>query len=142
METPFRVLQALIQRGKGGVYQAIDFSSDPPRLCLLKEGRKHGEVTWDGRDGAWRVRNEERVLKQLAACGVKVPEVYSSFEVQENYYLAMEFIAGESLHQRAAKAAPAVTLNAVCFPMAYNSLHSSRGCTRPVGPGETASPRT
>ena len=99
METPFRVLQALIQRGKGGVYQAIDFSSEPPRLCLLKEGRKHGEVTWDGRDGAWRVRNEERVLKQLAACGVKVPEVYSSFEVQENYYLAMEFIAGESLHQ-------------------------------------------
>jgi serine/threonine protein kinase len=81
------------------VYQAIDFSSNPPRLCLLKEGRKYGEVTWDGRDGAWRVRNEERVLKQLAACGVKVPEVYSSFEVQENYYLAMEFIAGESLHQ-------------------------------------------
>jgi class IV lanthipeptide synthase len=98
-ETPFRVLQAIIQRGKGGVYQAIDFSSDLPRLCLLKEGRKHGELTWDGRDGAWRVRNEERVLKRLAACGVKVPEVYSSFEVQGNYYLAMEFIAGESLHQ-------------------------------------------
>jgi len=95
---PFRVLQALIQRGKGGVYQAVDFSSHAPRLCLLKEGRRHGEVTWDGRDGAWRVRNEERVLKRLAAGGVMVPAVYASFEVAGNYYLAMEWIDGESLH--------------------------------------------
>lgn len=97
-ETTFRVLHALIQRGKGGVYQAVDCSPNSPRLCLLKEGRKQGEITWDGRDGAWRVRNEERVLKALTARGVKVPEVYSSFEVQGNYYLAMEFVTGESLH--------------------------------------------
>ena len=32
---------------------------------MLKEGRKNGELTWDGRDGAWRVRNEERVLSLL-----------------------------------------------------------------------------
>jgi serine/threonine protein kinase len=28
-----------------------------------------------------------------------VPQVYASFEVNGNYYLAMEFIGGESLHQ-------------------------------------------
>lgn len=94
----FRVFRALVQRGKGGVYQALDMRADPPRLCLLKEGRKDGELTWDGRDGAWRVRNEERVLAQLRSSGVVAPLVYSSFELGGNYYLVTEFIAGESLH--------------------------------------------
>jgi len=94
---PFRALRAVVQRGKGGVYQAIDFRDKSPRLCLLKEGRLSGETSWDGRDGAWRVRHEERVLLHLAAAGVSVPKVYSAFELQGNYYLAMEFIAGETL---------------------------------------------
>lgn len=96
---PFRVLRAVVQRGKGGVYQAIDLRDKLPRLCLLKEGRRSGETSWDGRDGAWRVRHEERVLLKLAAAGVSVPEVYSAFELRGNYYLAMEFIAGETLLQ-------------------------------------------
>jgi serine/threonine protein kinase len=96
---PFRVLRAVVQRGKGGVYQAIDLRGELPRLCLLKEGRRSGETSWDGRDGAWRVRHEERVLLQLAAAGVSVPKIYSAFELQGNYYLAMEFIAGETLLQ-------------------------------------------
>lgn len=94
----FHVLGALVQRGKGGVYQAIDIESNPPRLCLLKEGRRHGEVSWDGRDGAWRVRNEERVLTRLLDRGINVPKVYSRFELQDNFYLVMEFVDGESLH--------------------------------------------
>jgi len=95
---PFRVLGALVQRGKGGVYQAVDLRPMPPRLCLLKEGRKNGEIAWDGRDGAWRIRNEELVLSQLSAAGIRVPEVYSSFEIEGNYYLALKFIEGETLH--------------------------------------------
>ena len=95
---PFRVLRALVQRGKGGVYQAVDLRTTPPRLCLLKEGRKNGELAWDGRDGAWRVRNEELVLSQLSTAGINVPEVYSSFEIEGNYYLALKFIDGETLH--------------------------------------------
>jgi class IV lanthipeptide synthase len=97
LSTSYQVLRALAQRGKGGVYQAIDLSQNPPRLCLIKEGRKHGEVTWDGRDGRWRIRNEERVLQALLADGVEVPRVYSSFEVDGNAYLAIEFIDGETL---------------------------------------------
>ena len=93
----FPVVRALVQRGKGGVYQAIDLQSNPPRLCLLKEGRRHGEMSWDGRDGAWRVRNEERVLSRLSRSGIKVPQVYSRFQVDGNVYLAMEFVEGESL---------------------------------------------
>src|SRR5204863_196337 len=56
--TTFRAFQALTQRGKGGVYKALDLSAHPPRLCIMKEGRSVGELTWDNRDGRWRVRHE------------------------------------------------------------------------------------
>ena len=88
---------ALVQRGKGGVYKAVDRGNHGPRLCIIKEGRKDGEVRWDGRDGRWRVKHETRVLKILRRRGVAVPEVYDSFEVERNQYLVTEFIAGESL---------------------------------------------
>ena len=97
LKTTFRVFRALSQRGKGGVYQAIDLSVQPPRLCLVKEGRKAGELGWDGRDGRWRVKHEERVLGDLRERGVDVPRVYSSFEAGGNYYLVTEFVDGESL---------------------------------------------
>jgi Protein kinase domain len=103
LASSFRVLTALTQRGKGGVYEAIDLQVAPPRLCILKEGRRNGEMMWDGRDGAWRVRNEEATLKRLSACGATVPRVYSSFEVGENYYLVMEFIEGQSLYDLLSK---------------------------------------
>lgn len=93
-----RVMTVLAQRGKGGVYEAIDFDPHNTRLCLLKEGRKNGELTWDGRDGAWRIRNEKRVLARLSSCGVPVPQVHSSFEIAGNYYLVMEYLDGETLH--------------------------------------------
>jgi hypothetical protein len=99
----YRVFRALAQRGKGGVYQAADLSTKPPRLCLIKEGRKHGELNWDGRDGRWRVRNEERVLSEMLAHGLNVPRVYSSFELAGNAYLVMEFIAGETLQSLLSK---------------------------------------
>ena len=105
------VLRALVQRGKGGVYQAIDLQSNPPRLCLLKEGRRHGELGWDGRDGAWRVRHEERVLAHLSAAGISVPRIYSRFECERNFYLVMEFIEGESLHTLLGKRKKRLTIN-------------------------------
>ena len=95
---PFRVFRALVQRGKGGVYQAVDLSVSPARPCLLKEGRKNGETAWDGRDGVWRVRNEERVISTLRSHGVDAPRIFSSFELDGNFYLVTEFIDGESLH--------------------------------------------
>ena len=95
--TPFRVFRALVQRGKGGVYQAIDLSDSEPRLCILKEGRRHGEVGWDGRDGFWRIKNERKVLSSLTHLGVDAPRVYGAVEVEDNFYLAIEFIPGQSL---------------------------------------------
>ena len=97
LSATYRVFRALTQRGKGGVYQAVDLSAQPPRLCLLKEGRRHGELSWDGRDGYWRIQQEEWALEHLQASGVAVPRVYASFDLDDNRYLVIEFIEGESL---------------------------------------------
>jgi hypothetical protein len=96
---PIRVLHALAQRGKGGVYAAVDLTKTFPQLCLLKEGRKNGEVSWDGRDGTWRIKNEARVLARLSQAGVPVPAVRWSFQMRENYYLVMDYLDGETLHR-------------------------------------------
>jgi hypothetical protein len=88
---------AFVQRGKGGVYKAIDKSGRGPRFCVIKEGRKNGEVTWDRRDGRWRIKHETKVLRYLRQHGVPVPEVYDSFAVEQNHYLVTEFILGDSL---------------------------------------------
>ena len=97
LQTTFRVFQSLTQRGKGGVYKAIDCSQNQPRLCLVKEGRQSGETSWDGRDGKWLVEREEKVLRSLFAAGVPVPAVYDSFALHHNRYLVTEFVAGETL---------------------------------------------
>ncbi|HEX5705988.1 MAG TPA: phosphotransferase [Pyrinomonadaceae bacterium] len=97
LQTTFRVFRALTQRGKGGVYKAVDMSTGAPRFCVVKEGRRDGEIQWDGRDGRWRVEHEQRVLHSLRAAGVDVPRVYSSFELEGNYYLVTEFVAGATL---------------------------------------------
>ena len=89
--------EALSQRGKGGVYRALDISVSPARHCVLKEGRKNGEIDWDGRDGYWRVKHEDEVLSFLSTKSVPVPKVYSRFEVEQNYYLVMEYVEGQSL---------------------------------------------
>jgi Protein kinase domain len=98
LKSSFRPFRALSQRGKGGVYQAIDLTGAQPRLCLLKEGRRGGEVDWSRRDGRWRVRHEKNVIGLLRERGIDVPCVYSSFESRGNYYLVMEFLAGENLN--------------------------------------------
>jgi hypothetical protein len=98
LQTTFKAFRALTQRGRGGVYQALDLGARPPRLCVLKEGRRHGEVDWNGRDGAWRIRHEGRVLAALGEAGLNVPRLYASFLAEGNRYIAVEFIEGESLN--------------------------------------------
>lgn len=103
LQTTFKAFRALSQRGRGGVYQALDLGAMPPRLCVLKEGRRDGETSWDGRDGAWRIRHEGCVLAALREAGVGVPRLYSSFRAEGNHYIAVEFIEGESLDGRLAR---------------------------------------
>ena len=98
-ESSYMVLRALSQRGKGGVYLALDLTLTYPRLCLLKEGRRNGEQGWDGSDGFSRITNEELALESLAAKGVRVPKVFSTFTLDDSAFIATEFVEGETLQQ-------------------------------------------
>ena len=98
LRTTFRAYKTISQRGKGGVYRALDLSLGTQRFCVLKEGRPHGETDWEGRDGCWRIRHEEHVLSCLSNEGIRVPAVYASFEVEGHRYLVTEFIEGDNLH--------------------------------------------
>lgn len=101
VETPltskYLVFQALTQRGKGGAYLALDTTTNPPRISVIKEGRTLGEIGWTGVDGRKLVENEYHALTALKCTGVKAPTVLAYFEIEGNSYLAMEYIEGKSL---------------------------------------------
>jgi len=97
LQTTFKAFRAMSQRGKGGVYQALDLSVDPARLCVIKQGRRNGETTWDGRDGYSRINHEAKVLDLLSKCGLCVPRVYATFKLDAAQYLVTEFIDGVDL---------------------------------------------
>src|SRR5258707_5539263 len=97
LQTRLRALRARGRGGRGGVFQVVYLTTAPPRLCILKEGRKDGEVNWDGRDGFWRIKHESRVLALLRKKGLNVPRVYSSFRANKNFFLAVEFIEGDDI---------------------------------------------
>lgn len=95
----YRIFQAVTQRGKGGTYRAVDFSREVPRLCIVKEGRRRGELGWNGQDGYSLVKNEFEVLRSLGAKYDGVPQVFDSFEIHGNFYFAMEYVEGKSLDE-------------------------------------------
>lgn len=97
LKTTYRAYEALSQRGKGGVYRALDLGARPARLCVLKEGRREGEIAWDGRDGYWRVEHESKVLCALAEAGIAVASLYATFTAGKHFYLVTEFIEGDNL---------------------------------------------
>jgi len=88
------VIRAKAQRGKGGVYEAIDLSVLPVRRVIVKEGRRHGETNWDGRDGYALIQHEARVLRRLRAAGLPVPGLLREFTENGNRYLVLEKIPG------------------------------------------------
>ncbi len=95
--TTYKVFRAITQRGKGGTYQALDLSTDPPRFCIVKEGRRHGEVSWNGQDGYQLTKNEKMVLHALGESYKGIPQYFASFEAFDNFYLVMEYVEGNSL---------------------------------------------
>lgn len=103
LDTTYRIFKSLSQRGKGGVYIALDFRSQQARLCIIKEGCRNGELNWLGRDGYDYVKREAEVLEQLSSTGLGLPEKYETFESGNNLYLVAEYLEGENLQEFLAK---------------------------------------
>jgi len=93
----FLVHKALAQRGKGGVFEALDLSNFPARLVIIKQGRRHGDVDWTGLDGYTRVKKEGRMLRVLYRAGIPVPNVIREFDRDGHRYLVLEKISGRRL---------------------------------------------
>lgn len=91
------VFQAKAQRGKGGVYEAVDLSVLPVRRVIIKEGRRHGETNWDGKDGYTLIRHEAQVLRRLRAAGLPVPGIFREFTQNGSRYLVLGKIEGRPL---------------------------------------------
>jgi hypothetical protein len=102
----FLVSRALVQRGKGGVFEALDLSTYPARLVIIKQGRRHGDTSWNGEDGFARVEREGRVLQSLAAAGIPVPQVFRQFTQGNHRYLVLEKIKGRPLLRKRNPAKP------------------------------------
>jgi len=99
LKTTYKIFKSLSQRGKGGVYMALDFSSRQPRLCVIKEGCRNGELNWLGRDGYDYVKREAEVSEQLSSARLGLPEKYETFESDSNLYLVTEYIEGKNLQE-------------------------------------------
>ena len=90
------VYSCLSQRGKGGVYLALDLLTRPPRRIIVKEGRRHGEVGWDLRDGYDLVSNEARTLERLN--GLRIgPQLLWRRESASVFYIGLEKLEGRTL---------------------------------------------
>jgi hypothetical protein len=98
--TDYLPYKAIVQRGKGGIYEAVDLSVSPARVVIIKEGRRDGETAWNGVDGYARVQHEARVLRLLRKAGVPVPEVLRTFIQNRAFYLVLEKIVGRQLFPR------------------------------------------
>ena len=64
---------------------------------IIKEGRRHGETNWDGRDGYALIQHEARVLRKLRAARLPVPGILREFTENGNRYLVLEKIPGRPL---------------------------------------------
>lgn len=98
-----RITAALHHSNAGGVYEA-ELASEH---VVLKEARPHAGWTPDGRDAVARLRDEESTLRSLPA-EARAPRVITSLEAHGHLFLALEKVAGRSLHERVAATNPLV----------------------------------
>jgi serine/threonine protein kinase len=84
----------------GGVYLATDIVA--ARTCMLKRARRDAGIDRYGRDAQTRLRHEVEVLQRLAP-HPSFPEPFDLIEQDEDLFLVMQDIEGETLEQYISK---------------------------------------
>jgi len=96
----YRPLSIIKSDVKGRVIQGNYFKSlFNIKLCIIKEGIKNMWADEFGRDIVDRINWQYELYKDLGD-HIPTPRIFDLFQENENTYLAMEFIKGESLHYR------------------------------------------
>lgn len=116
----YRVFSAISQRGAGGVYLALDLNG---QLCVIKEGRKHGEVTSCGSDAVYRRINEKELLERLSQLGVIAVTPSNSFSVAGNFYIVFPY-KGQSLYRHLAESVLTASMRAALVLRFIDIVHS------------------
>ncbi|HEU0027563.1 MAG TPA: serine/threonine-protein kinase [Ktedonobacterales bacterium] len=96
----YMLLKTVGQGGMAAVYQAIDTRSN--RAVAIKEMSQDGLSPDDLREALDSFTAEARLLQGLSQDNL--PKVYDSFSEDARHYLVMDFIEGETLEQRLARA--------------------------------------
>jgi Protein kinase domain len=97
------VIETLRQRGKGGVFVAIDLKKRSnltlknPKV-IVKEARYLGEVDRFGNNAQKRLKNHHDCLKLLENTPY-FPRFIDYFELEQSSYLVMEFVGSTNLNQ-------------------------------------------
>lgn len=94
----YLVVGGLSQGLRGGVFRAIDVAADPARFCLLKEAWHDVSLDEYGRDARDWLVNEEQILVRHQSSPL-LPRFYDSFDLDNNHYIAIEYIEGTPLAQ-------------------------------------------
>lgn len=92
-------IAALVQRGKGGVFKALDLSRPSYREVILRLGYPAGEVHDDGTDGSELVRRAQRFFARLQARGLQglAPRLIDTHDDGRWAALVTELLPGEDL---------------------------------------------
>ncbi|MCE0539280.1 class III lanthionine synthetase LanKC [Kineosporia rhizophila] len=91
---PFKVQRALHFSNGGGVYDAVERATGA--RVLVKEARPMAGLDEQGRDAVHRLEQERWALEELAGAPY-VPRLVSYLRGDRHYYLARDFVDGDSL---------------------------------------------
>lgn len=96
----FAIAATLHQSPRGAVYLALDVEA--LRRCILKHASSGAQPAPDGTDARHRLRREAAILVGLAPDD-RVPKVFDLIEQDDDLFLAMEDIEGETLEDLVAR---------------------------------------
>src|SRR3954451_9326700 len=105
---PYRIDRALHFSNGGGVYAATYLPTG--EKVVLKEGRPHAGLAWDGADAVARVGREHDMLQRLAGLDV-VPAARDYFTLGDHHFLVEEFIDGPTVMEEIVKRYPVGVLD-------------------------------
>ncbi|MET0306545.1 MAG: lanthionine synthetase LanC family protein [Solirubrobacterales bacterium] len=92
----YLIADVLATSACGGVYQAVDVGSSPPRACVLKEYWRDAGGDFEGRLApAWGMAEADLLARH--AGDPYFPEYLGRFELDGNLFVALEYFEGRSL---------------------------------------------
>ncbi|MFE4925099.1 class IV lanthionine synthetase LanL [Streptomyces sp. NPDC056661] len=114
----FDVNKALRHANRGGVFLATDITTGAK--AVIKQARAHVGAGLDGRDARDVLRHEARMLARLHTLGVSARPLEPVIEQQEDCFLALEFLPGQTLHDWAISEAPRDASDGLPVPVALS----------------------